>query len=452
MTGGSPPSRTDRRREPRKAGAAESSSSSRGSESGGTGAATVAVESRNGELIARGKPRPTAEQQLSVEEEERGAEAVAAVAAALRTGGAAAPPEQHQHQHQQSPAAAAAYSSSMPPLPGSMGFATPSAAARPTMAPFSVSDTSDFEEAMSPGEGPPRRRGSRGSETGLWASSVAEGDEDEEGGVEGVAEVAAAADGDAGRQQGATGAAGVTIPLSPTSGGESDTFFDAEEPSAAATTAEGGDKAGGAGKGGSDGASRERPGAVSLENGGVAGAGAEAGAGEEVRGEDDEDSLSGDGVGCKRARGLVAPNSGGGGGVDGGVGNGNEREQAGSTETSELGAAGASVADADSEWSCSKVRHVDKRGVRQRLKRAGVMALALAFGDKGWELNNRAVRVPGRRVKSDSFGQMEDMRETDSSAPPCTRICLFCAPRCRFATPATSETRFFFILFFDGTI
>eukprot|EP00903_Cladosiphon_okamuranus_P008877 g8499.t1 len=303
-----------RRREPRKT-TPSSSRRGKGVISGGaTGLASSdgagAVELRNGELIGGGNPRPT-EEQLLVEEEERGAEAVAAVAAAVRAVGTTT------QQPQRSPTAVANSSSTLSPLPASMGFATPSAGTRPAMAPFSVSDTSDFEEAMSPGEGPPRRRGgSRGSETGVWASqaSVAEeqeeGDGEEEGGVEGVAEVAAAAAvfalgvgkngqgetdeadaiphpaGDAGGGQDATErGAGAISPLCRRSDGEgSDTFFDAE--------------------GMSD---------TLLLNGGVVGAGEE-----EAHDEYDEDSLSGDGVGWKRAVGFVAPNSSDGSGADAG--------------------------------------------------------------------------------------------------------------------------------------
>lgn len=425
-----------RRSEPRKASPSSSRRGEGGISVGPTGLPSSngggAVELRNGELLAGGKPRPTKEQ-LLVEEEERGAEAVAAVAAALRAGGATTTPAQ---QPQQSPPAAATSSSTLSsPLPASMGFATPSAAARPAMAPFSVSDTSDFEEAISPGGGPPRRCGSRGSETGVWASraSVAEGqeegDEEEEGGVEGVAEVSAAAAthgvqktgqgeaddadatplpaGGAERRHDATeGGAGATSPLSRRSEGEeSDKFFDAEGPSVVAA-AGGGENACGAGKGGSDGASGGLSDTL-LQNGGVVRAGEEE---QLAHGEDGEDSLAGDGVGWKRAVGFVAPNSSvDNGGVEGEVGNGSGKEPAGSTESSAPGAAGAWVADADSEWSCSKVRDAD-RGVWRPLKRTGGVSVLACL----------SARRHGA-VELGKWEQIEDVREMSLSAAPCYR-------------------------------
>lgn len=361
----SPPSLTDRRRELRKT----SSGGAFGGE-GGVSESAVAVELRDGNLLPGRKPRSAKAQLVAQEEEERGAEAVAAVAAAVRAGGATAPAATSTGAAGRAGRAgveegAFPHSSSMSPIPASMGFATPSAASRPAMAPFSVSDTSDFEDAMSPVEGGPLRRGSRGSEAGARASQapVAEGQEgeeeaDEEGGVEGVAEVAAAAAalgfGKIGQGDATGGAGGIATPFSPTSQGESETFFDAEEPSAGA--AGGGEKVDGEGKGAPDGASGGL-GKALVENGGVAGAEKELEEEEEgAHGEDDKDSLSGDGVGWKQAVGLVAPSSSGG--VEA-RGSGSAEEQAGSTESSEPGAAGASVADADSEWSCSMVRDAD---------------------------------------------------------------------------------------------
>lgn len=103
----------------------------------------------------------------------------------------------------------------------SSGFVAPGAIARPTMAPFSVSDTSDFEEPTSPDRGFQRRTRGRGGGSGSGGGGrfsggepVAEGQEgeeefDEDGGVEGVAEVCGSANDTADIAAAAVGVKGV---------------------------------------------------------------------------------------------------------------------------------------------------------------------------------------------------------------------------------------------------
>lgn len=356
-TADSLPAWTDRRSEPQIAsslGSTATSSVSGAVRGKGKGRGLPASDSsgvaelRGAELVAGGDPAPTEEQLLV--EEEQGAEAVAAVAAALRAAGATTAEPSRQRPHASGGGVLAeerpgggggAHASSSSPRSGAPGFATPNAAARPAMAPFSVSDTSDLEDVASPIDGPPPRPRGSGS---LGQIPVAEGPEgDEEGGVEGVADIVGALgagkagevvgeSGAAFEQPAAAAAAGLASPSSP------ETFFDVHETRGAVAIGEWDGEAGtgaGVGKGGLEEGSA-RAGAALLDNGG----GDDGGVAVQGEGENDDDSLSGDGVGWKRAVGLVTPNGSSGHWGDGG--------------------GGAVAADAGDdwgdEWSCRKVK------------------------------------------------------------------------------------------------
>ncbi|CAM9109177.1 unnamed protein product [Pylaiella littoralis] len=362
--------------------------------SGGDNASAVGQSGDDGESSLAGGVSVSREEQLLIEEEQ-GAEAVAAVAAALMATRITTT--------QATVAAAAAAAATVaaatvtdgegkiihsycspsssfslpPPPPPPGGFATPNASARPAMAPFSVSDTSELDDSMlSPGDGPLRRvgrggRSSSGSGLGLVRfnsggnDSVPEGpegddvEEVEEGGVEGVTEVSAAlgngggeaeAEADesraeaaaatathavsAGRQQQqqqqqalAAAEEGSGTPVSAESDGAGDVFFDAKE-----SVLGGGEDKQATGAGKSD---------KSLERGGgdrAIGAG---------NAEDDErDSLSGDEVGWKRATGLVGPD-----GASSGL------REAGESWV-------AAKADTPTVWSCSKCTLFNSAGAK----------------------------------------------------------------------------------------
>ncbi|CAM9807216.1 unnamed protein product [Scytosiphon promiscuus] len=300
-------------------------------------AAGDAVGVREGELLVGvgGKPGPT-EERLLVEEEEQGAEAVAAVAATLKAAGA-------------TPVAATA---------AQAGFATPSAASRPMMAPFSVSDASDLEDSMSPVDSLLRQSG-RGSATA--AEPVAEGDDedDEEGGVEGVAEVGSAMDarghGAAAVAAAAAAAAveGFSSPLS-AEAGDDESFFDARDTSATTVVEEGNVGARGRRR-------RSDDGKTPVGYGG-AGVGIGRKSGETPRDDGERDSLSGDDGGWHQAVGVVAsPENIGLGARDRGWSNAEDRT--GSSGWPRRGG-GYLASEADRGWSCSKCTLRNDAGVR----------------------------------------------------------------------------------------
>ncbi|CAM9567385.1 unnamed protein product, partial [Ectocarpus sp. 12 AP-2014] len=259
------------------------------------------VELRQCELLPEGTLR---EEESLTEEEEQGAEAVAAVAAALRVGGT---PEAAAATGQQWPrpfAAAAATTTTttttaMTPTTIASGFATPSSGARPAMAPFSVSDTSDFEDLE---------------------------EDDEQGGVEGLAEFMAAKSASAAGPVGSPGE-GFATPLSSDSncGGGREDFFDAEGSGGAVSV----------GKGTTERVLDWNANGGLLENGGEGRHG-------------DRDDLSGDGADWKRAAGVFGSMCGEGGA---------ENEATSAEGLKQAVDGGGLVAKyTDVEWSCSKVR------------------------------------------------------------------------------------------------
>ncbi|CBJ29857.1 conserved unknown protein [Ectocarpus siliculosus] len=252
------------------------------------------VEMRECELLPQGTFR---EEESLTEEEEQGAEAVAAVAAALRVGGtpnaAAATGQQWPR-----PFEAATTTAAMASTTTASGFATPSSGARPAMAPFSVSDTSDFEDL--------------------------EEDDDDEGGVEGLAEFMAAKSAAAGGPVDSPGN-GFATPLSSDSkcGGGREDFFDAEGSGGALSVGKG---------------TAERV----LDwnaNGGLLERGGEGGHG-------DRDVLSGDRADWKRTAGVVGSMCGEGGA---------DNEATSAEGLKRVVDGGGLVAKyTDVEWSCSK--------------------------------------------------------------------------------------------------
>lgn len=311
------------------------------------------------------------QEELLIEGEEQGAEAVAAVAAALKAAGA-------------TPVAAA---------PAPTGFATPSAVSRPMMAPFSVSDASDLEDAMSPSDAYLRQtgRGSAGT-----AASVAEGreedEEEEEGGVEGVAEVGSAMDARAAVVAAAAAAAAVEGFSSPLSAeaGEDESFFDARESSVEKLKVGATGRTRGSGEG-------ETP--EENHGGGV-------GVGQGAAGDDERDSLSGDDGEWRKAVGIAASSENGRFGVRGTKGS-NAEIKAGFDGRPTRGD-GRLVSEADNGWSCSKVR--ERRGWRGKGWGQRLLSCASLACSREWSFVTSGCtsvlirRQTERRVSSLRFG------------------------------------------------